>query len=134
MSSSMELMIEPLIGIRAPSFLRGDFQPLDIFTRLESAIDQACKIYTRRVLSGQSQGKDSGIADLLDKLKATVEEIPIGIPGEHALIWVYFLTAAESSSTVHREFFAGRLAGVYERVKSSNIARTFNILHSIWEQ
>lgn len=130
----MELMIEPLIGIRAPSFLRGDFQPLDIFTRLESAIDQACKIYARRVLSDQSQGKDSGITDLLDKLKATVEEIPIGIPGEHALIWVYFLTAAESSSTVHREFFAGRLAGVYERVKSSNIARTFNILHSIWEQ
>lgn len=71
----MELMIEPLIGIRVPSFLRGDFPPLDIFTRLESAIDQACKIYARRVLSDQSQGKDSGIADLLDKLKATVEEI-----------------------------------------------------------
>lgn len=130
----MELMIEPLIGIRAPSFLRGDFQPLDIFTRLESAIDQACKIYALRVLGGPPQGNDLSVAGLLDKLKATVEEIPIGIPGEHALIWVYFLTAAESSSTVHREFFAGRLAGVYERVKSSNIAKTFNILHSIWEQ
>ena len=101
----------------------------EIFASLESAIKQACAIYSYHVANN---GPPDNIEDLLETLKNTVGGIPNHTPGENALAWVYFIAAAESSTATKRQFFAKRLMGIYERGTVSDVTTSFNVLHQIW--
>ena len=109
----------------------GSLSIYESFYALESAIKQACSIYTSHVLS-DSPPED--IEHLLRELRNTVESLPEHLPGENALAWVYFIGAAESSSQFSRNFFAKRLMGIYERGNAADVTTSFHLLHLIWNQ
>jgi hypothetical protein len=101
------------------------------FYALESAIKQACSIYTGHVLS---DCPPENVEELLKELRNTVENLPEHLPGENALAWVYFIGAAESSTPFSRNFFAKRLMGIYERGNAADVTTSFHLLHLIWNQ
>jgi len=101
------------------------------FYALETAIKQACSIFTSHILSDKPP---EVIEDLLRELRDTVEALPNHLPGENALAWVYFIGAAESSSHFSRNFFAKRLMGIYERGNAADVTTSFHLLHLIWNQ
>jgi hypothetical protein len=100
-----------------------------IFAALESAIKQACTIYSYHILNN---GPPDNVQDMLETLKNTVGGIPNHTPGENALAWVYFIAAAESSTASMRTFFAKRLMGIYERGTFSDVTTAFTVLHQVW--
>jgi hypothetical protein len=139
----MQLYAQPLLNEQAvilsqydcysPDFSAGNFsfnsKMHRIFALLESAIRQACSIYSYHILN---DGPPHGVEDLLETLKNTVAEIPNYTPGENALAWVYFIAAAESSNAAKRSFFAKRLMGVYERGTFPDVTTAFTVLHQVW--
>ncbi|EHK49310.1 hypothetical protein TRIATDRAFT_92385 [Trichoderma atroviride IMI 206040] len=75
----------------------------EIFSAIESAVSQACHIYTIPTSSTpieiSSPDSDSSYDDLnklLDRLQATVVKIPPYALGENSLTWVYFIAASRN--------------------------------------
>ncbi|KAL3418613.1 hypothetical protein PVAG01_10329 [Phlyctema vagabunda] len=97
---------------------------------LEGAFEQACDLYLQRAL-GILPAEETMAR--VQKLKETVEHIPQRSVGEHALVWVYFISAAESSTEEHRTFFRGRLLDIYSRSGFSNVLCSLKILDGIWK-
>lgn len=109
----------------------GSLNISESFYALESAIKQACSIYTHHVLN---DSPPETIEELLKDLKSTTERLPDHLPGENALAWVYFVGAAESSGQLGRNFFARQLMGIYERGDAPDVATASHLLHLIWNQ
>lgn len=97
---------------------------------IQSAYNQACHLYLHRAINNVPMEKT---AALVQQLEETIEHVPEGSPGEHGLVWVYFIAAAESSTQRHRNFFRDRLLHIYNRIGFSNILRSFKILDGIWQ-
>jgi hypothetical protein len=100
-----------------------------IFAALESAIKQACALYTYHITM---ERPPDDIETRMTELKHTTLLIPSHTPGESSLAWVYFIAAAESVSPLHRTFFTRKLMGIYERGSFSDITTSFSVLHQIW--
>ncbi|RDW91970.1 hypothetical protein BP5796_01364 [Coleophoma crateriformis] len=97
---------------------------------IQSAHDQACDLYLHRAINNVPVEKT---ATLVQQLQDTIEPVAQGSPGEHGLVWVYFIAAAESSTQSHRDFFRNRLLHIYNRIGFSNILHSFKILDGIWQ-
>lgn len=95
----------------------------EIFSAIESAVAQACHIYT---LPTSSSPLESGNTDsdsssdelnkLLDRLQATVVKVPPYALGENSLTWVYFTAASRSKRIDHSAFFVARFAELLQRI------------------
>ncbi|KAL6910086.1 hypothetical protein GGI43DRAFT_826 [Trichoderma evansii] len=95
----------------------------EIFSAIESAVAQACHIYTLPVsstpLESASTDSDSSsdeLNKLLDRLQTTVTKVPPYALGENSLTWVYFVAASRSKRIDHSAFFVARFAELLQRI------------------
>ncbi|KEQ59512.1 uncharacterized protein M437DRAFT_56663 [Aureobasidium melanogenum CBS 110374] len=93
------------------------------------AIKQAKNIYMRQALDDYQQGQ---LYTDIEQLRRLVLPIHADSPCMHTLPWVYFIAAASSKDTDHRNFFAGRLAQVYEKTRMNSIIVALERLGQIW--
>ncbi|KAF4345619.1 transcription factor [Fusarium beomiforme] len=96
---------------------------------IRSAIFDACSIYRRRAESSLS---DHESIHLLEQLRQKVMNIDCSTKGAHALVWTYFIAAAESILPEHREFFSTRLADLYSITNFGSIPVAVKALGTIW--
>lgn len=96
---------------------------------MRSAIHDACGIYRRRAESSLSQ--DESI-HLIEQMRQKVLGLDCSTKGAHALVWTYFIAAAESTLPEHREFFSGRLKSLYQVTGFGSIPVALQALKTIW--
>ncbi|KAJ4319312.1 hypothetical protein N0V84_006396 [Fusarium piperis] len=96
---------------------------------IRSAIHDACGIYRRRAESSLSQ--DESI-HLIEQMRQKVLGLDCSTKGAHALVWTYFIAAAESTLPEHREFFSGRLKSLYQVTGFGSIPVALQALRTIW--
>ncbi|KAK6000902.1 hypothetical protein QM012_002985 [Aureobasidium pullulans] len=94
-----------------------------------AAIKQARNIYMRQALGDYQLGQL--YADI-EQLRQLVLPIQTDSPCMHTLPWVYFVAAASSKDQDHRNFFASRLAQVYEKTRMNSIIVALERLEQIW--
>lgn len=87
---------------------------------------KASQIYLGRVSSTRDQW------DLLEDLKQLVSQINPDQMGSHALVWVCFIAAADSTDPEHRRFFVNRMNQVFSKTKFHNISAGMQSLPAIW--
>lgn len=98
---------------------------------IKAAICDACEIYRRRVESCLSYEES---LDLVERLKQKVLPISHETVGAHALVWPYFIAAAESSIQEHRNFFSDRLKALYQYTQFHSIPAGLKSLDVIWRR
>ncbi|KAJ5727715.1 hypothetical protein N7493_005535 [Penicillium malachiteum] len=91
-----------------------------------TAFIKASQIYLGRVASDRDQ------FELLESLQKTVMRIDPEQSGSHALVWVCFIAAADSTDPEHRRFFMDRMYKIFEKTKFNNIAAGIQSLPTIW--
>ncbi|KAJ6028117.1 hypothetical protein N7540_003693 [Penicillium herquei] len=90
------------------------------------AFIKASQIYLGRV------GSDRDQFELLESLRKTVVRISPEQSGSHALVWVCFIAAADSTDPEHRQFFMDRMCKIFEQTKFNNIVAGIQSLPTIW--
>ncbi|RFU34433.1 hypothetical protein B7463_g1954, partial [Scytalidium lignicola] len=98
---------------------------------IKAAICDACEIYRRRAESCLSSEES---VDLVECLRQRVLPIDHETTGAHALVWTYFVGAAESSLAVHRNFFSDRLTALYQYTQFHSIPAALKALDIIWQR
>ncbi|KAI4726131.1 hypothetical protein E4T49_06058 [Aureobasidium sp. EXF-10728] len=93
------------------------------------SIKQARNIYMRQALDNYHPGQ---LHDDIEQLRHLVSPIHSDSPCMHTLPWVYFVAGASSKDQGHRDFFAGRLAQVYEKTRMNSIIVALERLKQIW--
>jgi hypothetical protein len=96
---------------------------------MKDAIRIACEIYRRRAECILPHDESIG---LLEQLRLAVIDINHNTEGSHALVWSYFIGAAESVLPSHRDFFTERLRALFNRTKFRSIPRALVALERIW--
>ncbi|KAJ5174067.1 uncharacterized protein N7500_001998 [Penicillium coprophilum] len=92
------------------------------------AFIKASGIYLGRVASDHDQWQ------LLESLKQLVSQIEPNQMGSHALVWVCFIAAADSTDPEHRIFFVDRMKRIFAKIKFQNISAGIQALPAIWSQ
>lgn len=90
------------------------------------AFIKASQIYLGRATGNQDQWQ------LLECLKHIVSRVKPNEPGSHALVWVCFIAAADSTDPEHRRFFTERMQQVYTKTRFQNISAAIESLPRIW--
>ncbi|KAF3345926.1 hypothetical protein VdG2_06162 [Verticillium dahliae VDG2] len=96
---------------------------------MRGAIRDACELYRTRALSSPSTEYS---VPLVEWLRQRVLPLDAHTPGAHALVWPYFVAAAESSLPEHREFFSGRLKDLHQFTGFGSITTALQALETIW--
>lgn len=96
---------------------------------IRSAIYAACGIYRRRAESSLS---DDESIHLVEQLRQKVLDLNCGTICAHALVWTYFIAAAETILPGHREFFSKSLADLYSVTNFGSIPEVVRELQTIW--
>lgn len=94
------------------------------------AFTTASQIYMGRATSSGNQNQ----WELLEGLKQLVSQIDPDVQGSHALVWVCFIGAADSTDPEHRRFFTERMNGVFGKTRFRNITAGLGSLPAIWNQ
>ncbi|OQE43616.1 hypothetical protein PENCOP_c003G06867 [Penicillium coprophilum] len=92
------------------------------------AFIKASGVYLGRVASDRDQWQ------LLESLKQLVSQIEPNQMGSHALVWVCFIAAADSTDPEHRIFFVDRMKRIFAKIKFQNISAGIQALPAIWSQ
>lgn len=96
---------------------------------MKAAIEIAGEVYCHRA-EGTLTREDSFI--LLQKLREVTLDLHDGVDGTHALVWTYFVAAAESSTSEHREYFTSRLKNTFYRTRFRSIPLGLEMLPKLW--
>ncbi|KAM0417354.1 hypothetical protein ACHAPT_012670 [Fusarium lateritium] len=96
---------------------------------MRSAIHDACGIYRRRAENSLHQ--DESI-HLVEQMRQKVLGLDCSTKGAHALVWTYFIAAAESTLPEHRQFFSERLKALYQVTGFGSIPIALQALKTIW--
>ncbi|KAL6812259.1 hypothetical protein V8C40DRAFT_123309 [Trichoderma camerunense] len=96
---------------------------------MKEAIRQACDLYRNRALHLIS--KEESIRSV-ERLRETVLDLEPSVDGCHALVWTYFVAAAESTLPEHRAFFSQRLQSLYSCTEFGTIPIAVQSLEHIW--
>ncbi|KAF5020738.1 hypothetical protein F66182_7240 [Fusarium sp. NRRL 66182] len=96
---------------------------------IRSAIFDACNIYRRRA---ESSLRPEESIHLVEQLRQKVLNLDSETKGAHALVWTYFIAAAESTLPEHREFFSDRLESLYSVTNFGSIPSAVKALRTIW--
>ncbi|KAL4907148.1 hypothetical protein BDW74DRAFT_166668 [Aspergillus multicolor] len=99
---------------------------------VREAFVRASHIYIGRATATQNENADQIIQ--LEALKRHVSRIPPDHQVAHALVWVCFIGAADSTDPEHRRFFTSRMEGVFRRTGFQNVAAALRSLPNIWAQ
>lgn len=75
---------------------------------------------------------ESVVNTALGQLRELVTPVSKETTGAHTLVWVYFIAAAESRTSIHRAFFSHRLGELYDIGKFGNIPVALATLEKIW--
>lgn len=105
-----------------------DSEDSKLLLRLRMAFIKASHIYLGRASSDEDQWQ------LVENLKQLVSQIDPERVGAHALVWVCFIGAADSTDPEHRKFFTSRLQQVFVKTRFNNITSALNSLPGIWRQ
>ena len=100
----------------------------DLLRLSRLAFMKAFQIYIGRQTTNGDQW------ELLESLTQLVSQINPDQMGSHALVWVCFIGAADSTDPVHRRFFTDRMNNIYTKTKFQNIAAGMQSLPGIWSQ
>ncbi|KAH8123488.1 hypothetical protein ACSS6W_007482 [Trichoderma asperelloides] len=96
---------------------------------MKEAIRQACDLYRNRALHLIS---DEESIQSVERLRETVLDLEPSVDGCHALVWTYFVAAAESILPEHRDFFSHRLQSLYSCTHFGTIPIAVQTLEHIW--
>ncbi|TFB00183.1 hypothetical protein CCMA1212_007592 [Trichoderma ghanense] len=96
---------------------------------MKEAIKQACDLYRNRAMHLISQEES---IQSVERLKETVIDLDPSVDGCHALVWTYFVAAAESILPEHRDFFSTRLQSLYSCTEFGTIPIAVQSLQHIW--
>ncbi|KAH6972422.1 hypothetical protein BKA56DRAFT_493345 [Ilyonectria sp. MPI-CAGE-AT-0026] len=96
---------------------------------IRAAILDAGRIYRRRVESSLHQYES---IHLVEQLRQNVLGLGMHVKGVHALVWTYFIGAAESILPEHREFFTERLNDLYDYTGFGSIPAGLEALRTVW--
>lgn len=124
----LRLPLEPLLDWIILNDLPQDSEHSHLLQVSKLAFIKASEIYLGRVASDQDQW------ERLESLKQLVAQIEPDQMGSHALVWVCFIAAADSTDPEHRRFFVDRMNQTFARTKFQNIAAGMQSLPAIWSQ
>ncbi|KAL4912932.1 hypothetical protein BDW62DRAFT_215936 [Aspergillus aurantiobrunneus] len=109
-----------------------DLPPESTYTRslgfIREAFIKASQIYLGRATRNEDQWMH------LEELKQLVSRVHPDQQGSHALVWVCFIGAADSTTPGHRQYFSSRMEGVFRKTRFQNIAAAIHSLPAIWSQ
>lgn len=92
------------------------------------AFMKASEIYIGRATTNQNQW------ELVESLRRIVSQVDPDGPGAHALVWVCFIAAADSTDPEHRQYFTDRMRSVFAKTRFRNITTSLESLPAIWAQ
>ncbi|GMG07201.1 unnamed protein product [Aspergillus oryzae] len=95
---------------------------------VRQAFIEASQIYILRATTNHD------VWDRLESLKQLVSRVDPDEQGAHALVWVCFIAAADSTDPEHRRFFTERMNQVFAKTKFQNIVAAVRTLPEIWAQ
>lgn len=98
---------------------------------MTEAIRQACDIFQNRALKRTTSA--SSIASV-ERMRQTVIDMDASADGSHALVWPFFIAAAESSLPEHRDFFYNRLKELFSCTRFGSIPVALDTLQYIWRK
>lgn len=124
----LRLPLDPLLDWIILYNLPRDSEHNHLIQVSKLAFIKASEIYLGRVASDQDQW------ELLESLKQLVAQIEPDQMGSHALVWVCFIGAADSTDPEHRRFFVERMNQIFVRTKFQNISAGLRSLPAIWSQ
>lgn len=99
-----------------------------VISTTRQAFIEASKLYTRRTMT------ESERRDTLETLRRLVHQVDPEAAGAHALVWVCFLGAAESTDEESRRFFTDRMRHIYSKTGFRNIPAAIESLKKIWAE
>lgn len=94
-------------------------------------ITQACAVFQNRALKITTP--ESSIASV-ERMRQTAITLDPGAEGSHALVWSFFIAAAESSLQEHRDFFSCRLKDLFPLTRFGSIPVALDTLQYIWSK
>ncbi|KAJ4154153.1 hypothetical protein LMH87_010614 [Akanthomyces muscarius] len=98
---------------------------------MTEVMQQACEIFENR--ASKTTTPESSIASV-ERVRQTVIDMDPEADGSHALVWPFFIAAAESTLPEHREFFAGRLKQLFSNTRFGSIPVALDTLKYIWSK
>lgn len=100
-------------------------------SHIKTVYDAACLIYRLR---GQKALSSEHSRILTRQIRRGLEEhTKSGGAGSHALVWVCFVAAAESTSQGDRDYFTDRLRAIFSHTRFRTIPAGILLLQKIWE-
>lgn len=99
---------------------------------MRSAICDACEIY--RNCADPSSSSRAVSVDVVERLRHKVLGLDSLSKGAHALVWTFYIAAAESDLPEHREFFTERLKTMYQYTRFGSIPAALQALETIWNR
>ncbi|CBF82186.1 hypothetical protein AN5279.2 [Aspergillus nidulans FGSC A4] len=109
-----------------------DLPPESTYTQslgfIRESFIKASQIYIGRATNDEDQWMH------LEALKQLVSCIHPDEQGSHALVWVCFIGAADSTTLDHRQFFTSRMESVFRKTGFQNVAAAIRSLPAIWSQ
>ncbi|KAE8414358.1 hypothetical protein BDV36DRAFT_265443 [Aspergillus pseudocaelatus] len=99
-----------------------------VLSVVRQAFIEASQIYILRATTKHD------LWNRLESLKQLVSRVDPDEEGAHALVWVCFIAAADSSDPEHRHYFTERMNQVFAKTKFENIAAAVRTLPDIWAQ
>lgn len=108
---------------------------LELIRVVREAVQLGTRIYLKRL---QHSSTSTTLSTCIERdnesvnhLKTLVTGLP-PFPGDHALIWVYFVAAAETDVMENRLFLIERLVGLFNLVHAVNITTAISGLEFLW--
>lgn len=89
---------------------------------------KASQIYINRATLNEGQPL------LLEDLRHIVSQVHPDEPGSHALVWVCFIAAADSTDPEQRQYFMDRMNRIFAKTRFENIRTAVRSLPGIWRQ
>lgn len=98
---------------------------------MTEVIKQGSQIFENRALN--STTLEASRASV-ERMRQTVIPMDLEADGSHALVWPFFIAAAESTLPEHRQFFASRLKQLFSNTRFGSIPVALNTLEYIWNK
>ncbi|OAA52129.1 Fungal transcriptional regulatory protein [Cordyceps fumosorosea ARSEF 2679] len=98
---------------------------------ITEVMKQACRIFECR--ASKTVTPEASIASV-ERMRQIVTGMDLERDGSHALVWPFFVAAAESTLPAHREFFASRLERLFSNTRFGSIPVALNTLRYIWSK
>ncbi|XWX02400.1 hypothetical protein V2A60_010437 [Cordyceps javanica] len=99
--------------------------------KMTEIMRQACKIFENR--ASKTATPESSTASV-EQMRQTVGDMDLETEGSHALVWPFFVAAAESALPEHRDFFASRLKQLFSNTRFGSIPVALDTLKYIWSK